>query len=157
MTGPALTGSSQPIGSGLDYGEREGHKEEPDRSQVGGCRVEGRPVYGHDGRDDAVACRRAGASSELRPCRCARCVAPRVHAVVEAKKLTVGPQGVLTQAERHSRGIRQQLRFQASQHVARRQRREDIDRSEVRAMLGGGMEHVGLVQQDDRRAAVLEQ
>jgi hypothetical protein len=27
----------------------------------------------------------------------------------------------------------------------------------VRAMLGGDMEHVGLVQQDDRRAAVLEQ
>ncbi len=31
--------------------------------------------------------------------------------MVEAKKLTVGPEGVLTQAERYSRGIRQQPRY----------------------------------------------
>jgi len=35
-----------------------------------------------------------------------------VRAVVEAKKLTVGPQGVLTQAERYSRGIEQLPRYQ---------------------------------------------
>lgn len=33
--------------------------------------------------------------------------------VVEAKKLTVGPQGVLTQAERYSRGIKQSPKYQA--------------------------------------------
>jgi type I restriction enzyme R subunit len=32
--------------------------------------------------------------------------------VVEAKKLTLGPQGVLTQAERYARGIDQQPRYQ---------------------------------------------
>src|SRR4051794_37069218 len=46
------------------------------------------------------------------PADYALCVAQRVQAVVEAKKLTVGPQGVLTQAERYSRGIQQQPRYQ---------------------------------------------
>lgn len=36
----------------------------------------------------------------------------RLQAVVEAKKVTVGSQGALTQAERYSRGIRQQPRWQ---------------------------------------------
>lgn len=35
-----------------------------------------------------------------------------VRGVVEAKKLTVGPSGVLTQAERYSRGIAQEPRYQ---------------------------------------------
>lgn len=35
-----------------------------------------------------------------------------IRAVVEAKKLTVGPRGVLTQAERYSRGIAQLPRYQ---------------------------------------------
>jgi type I restriction enzyme R subunit len=39
-------------------------------------------------------------------------VAQRIRAVVEAKKLTVGAQGVLPQAERYSRGIHQQPRWQ---------------------------------------------
>lgn len=46
------------------------------------------------------------------PADYALCVAQQIRAVVEAKKLTVGPQGVLTQAERYSRGIQQQLRWQ---------------------------------------------
>lgn len=33
------------------------------------------------------------------------CVDGRIVAVVEAKKLTLGPQNVLTQAERYSRGV----------------------------------------------------
>ena len=36
----------------------------------------------------------------------------RILGVVEAKKLTVGPDGVLTQAERYSRGIDQTPRYQ---------------------------------------------
>ena len=51
------------------------------------------------------------------PADYALCVAQRVMAVVEAKKLTVGPQGVLTQAERYSRGIQQQPRFQGEYGV----------------------------------------
>src|SRR5439155_21015488 len=51
------------------------------------------------------------------PADYALCVAQRVQAVVEAKKLTVGPQGVLTQAERYSRGIRQQPRYQGEYGV----------------------------------------
>ena len=37
--------------------------------------------------------------------------------MVEAKKLTIGPEGVLTQAERYSRGIRQQPRYQGEYGV----------------------------------------
>jgi type I restriction enzyme R subunit len=51
------------------------------------------------------------------PADYALCVAQRVQAVVEAKKLTVGPQGVLTQAERYSRGIQQQPRYQGEYGV----------------------------------------
>ena len=51
------------------------------------------------------------------PADYALCVAQRVQAVVEAKKLTVGPQGVLTQAERYSRGIDQQPRYQGEYGV----------------------------------------
>lgn len=51
------------------------------------------------------------------PADYALCVAQRVQAVVEAKKLTVGPTGVLTQAERYSRGIQQQPRFQGEYGV----------------------------------------
>jgi len=40
-----------------------------------------------------------------------------VVGVVEAKKLTVGPEGVLTQAERYSRGIRQTPRYQGEYGV----------------------------------------
>ncbi len=39
------------------------------------------------------------------PADYALCVAQRIQAVVEAKKLTLGPQGVLPQAERYSRAI----------------------------------------------------
>ncbi|HEX2682004.1 MAG TPA: DEAD/DEAH box helicase family protein, partial [Candidatus Dormibacteraeota bacterium] len=35
-----------------------------------------------------------------------------IRAVVEAKKVTIGPQGVLTQAERYSRGIHQEPAYQ---------------------------------------------
>jgi type I restriction enzyme R subunit len=51
------------------------------------------------------------------PADYALCVAQRIKAVVEAKKLTVGPQGVLTQAERYSRGIQQQPRWQGEYGV----------------------------------------
>jgi len=49
------------------------------------------------------------------PADYALCVAQQ--AVVEAKKLTLGPTGVLTQAERYSRGIHQQPRFQGEYGV----------------------------------------
>jgi type I restriction enzyme, R subunit len=39
------------------------------------------------------------------PADYALCDRERIQAVVEAKKLTVGPQGVLTQAERYSKGV----------------------------------------------------
>jgi type I restriction enzyme, R subunit len=51
------------------------------------------------------------------PADYALCVAQSVTAVVEAKKLTVGPHGVLTQAERYSRGVQQQPRFQGEYGV----------------------------------------
>jgi type I restriction enzyme R subunit len=51
------------------------------------------------------------------PADYALCVAQRIQAVVEAKKPTVGPQGVLTQAERYSRGIQQQQRWQGEYGV----------------------------------------
>lgn len=47
----------------------------------------------------------------------ALCADARVVGVVEAKKLTIGPQGVLTQAERYSRGIQQQPRYQGEYGV----------------------------------------
>lgn len=46
------------------------------------------------------------------PADYALCLQGSVQAVVEAKKITVGPQGVLTQAERYSRGIDQRPRYQ---------------------------------------------
>jgi type I restriction enzyme R subunit len=46
------------------------------------------------------------------PADYALCDQGRVHGVVEAKKLTLGPHGVLTQAERYSKGIAQQPRYQ---------------------------------------------
>jgi type I restriction enzyme R subunit len=46
------------------------------------------------------------------PADYALCNEGRVHGVVEAKKVTLGPQGVLTQAERYSRGINQVPRYQ---------------------------------------------
>ncbi len=51
------------------------------------------------------------------PADYALCADARVLGVVEAKKLTVGPQGVLTQAERYSRGIQQQPRYQGEYGV----------------------------------------
>ena len=51
------------------------------------------------------------------PADYALCDAGHVVGVVEAKKLTVGPEGVLTQAERYSRGIRQQPRYQGEYGV----------------------------------------
>ena len=51
------------------------------------------------------------------PADYALCADGRVLGVVEAKKLTIGPQGVLTQAERYSRGIQQQPRFQGEYGV----------------------------------------
>lgn len=51
------------------------------------------------------------------PADYALCVAQRVQAVVEEKKLSVGPHGVLTQAERYSRGIAQQPRYQGEYGV----------------------------------------
>ncbi|HET6382006.1 MAG TPA: hypothetical protein VFJ58_01335 [Armatimonadota bacterium] len=39
------------------------------------------------------------------PADYALCLGGRVAAIVEAKKLTLGPQGVLTQAERYTRGL----------------------------------------------------
>ena len=51
------------------------------------------------------------------PADYALCAAQRILAVVEAKKLTVGPHGVLTQAERYSRGIQQEPRFQGEYGV----------------------------------------
>ena len=46
------------------------------------------------------------------PADYALCDEGRVQAVVEAKKVTLGPQGVLTQAERYSKGIAQVPRYQ---------------------------------------------
>jgi len=46
------------------------------------------------------------------PADYALCAGGRVLAAVEAKKVTRGPQGVLTQAERYSRGIDAQPRYQ---------------------------------------------
>jgi type I restriction enzyme R subunit len=51
------------------------------------------------------------------PADYALCAEGRVVGVVEAKKLTIGPEGVLTQAERYSRGIRQQPRYQGEYGV----------------------------------------
>lgn len=51
------------------------------------------------------------------PADYALCADGRVVGVVEAKKLTLGPEGVLTQAERYSRGIRQQPRYQGEYGV----------------------------------------
>ena len=51
------------------------------------------------------------------PADYALCADDRVIGVVEAKKLTIGPQGVLTQAERYSRGIQQQPRYQGEYGV----------------------------------------
>src|SRR4051812_19145841 len=51
------------------------------------------------------------------PADYALCAAQRIQAVVEAKKLTVGSHGVLTQAERYSRGIQQQPRYQGEYGV----------------------------------------
>jgi type I restriction enzyme R subunit len=51
------------------------------------------------------------------PADYALCAEGRVVGVVEAKKLTIGPEGVLTQAERYSRGIRQQPRFRGEYGV----------------------------------------
>jgi type I restriction enzyme R subunit len=48
------------------------------------------------------------------PADYALCANGRVIGVVEAKKLTIGPQGVLTQAECYSRGIQQQPATKAS-------------------------------------------
>ncbi len=50
----------------------------------------------------------------VRPADYALCDRGQVQAVVEAKKLTVGPQGVLTQAERYSKGIAQLPRYQGA-------------------------------------------
>src|SRR5664280_101016 len=46
------------------------------------------------------------------PADYALCDAGQVRGVVEAKKVTIGPQGVLAQAERYSRGIRQVPMYQ---------------------------------------------
>ena len=46
------------------------------------------------------------------PADYALCADGRILGVVEAKKLTVGPGGVLTQAERYSKGIDQQPKYQ---------------------------------------------
>ncbi len=51
------------------------------------------------------------------PADYALCADGRVLGVVEAKKITLGPEGVLTQAERYSRGIRQQPRYQGEYGV----------------------------------------
>ena len=51
------------------------------------------------------------------PADYALCTDGRVLGVVEAKKLTIGPAGVLTQAERYSRGIQQQPRYQGEYGV----------------------------------------
>jgi len=51
------------------------------------------------------------------PADYALCVAHRIQAVVEAKKLAVSPQGALTQAERYSRGIQQTPRWQGEYGV----------------------------------------
>lgn len=46
------------------------------------------------------------------PADYALCASGAVHGVVEAKKLTIGPQGVLTQAQRYSKGITQVPKYQ---------------------------------------------
>src|SRR5581483_5185569 len=51
------------------------------------------------------------------PADYALCDDGRVIGVIEAKKLTIGPEGVLTQAERYSRGVRQQPRYQGEYGV----------------------------------------
>ncbi|MGY1681989.1 type I restriction endonuclease subunit R [Geodermatophilus sp. SYSU D01176] len=51
------------------------------------------------------------------PADYALCVDGQVRGVVEAKRLTVGPQGVLTQAERYSQGITQVPRYQGKYGV----------------------------------------
>lgn len=51
------------------------------------------------------------------PADYAMCDDGRVIGGVEAKKLTIGPEGVLAQAERYSRGIRQQPRYQGEYKV----------------------------------------
>lgn len=50
--------------------------------------------------------------TENGPADYALCASQRIDAVVEAKKVTVGPDGVLTQAERYSHGIDQTPRYQ---------------------------------------------
>lgn len=50
--------------------------------------------------------------TENGPADYALCANNRILGVVEAKKLTVGPGGVLTQAERYSKGIAQEPKFQ---------------------------------------------
>lgn len=48
------------------------------------------------------------------PADYALCDGGQVRGVVEAKKVAVGPQGVLTQAERYSKGIRQVPMYQGA-------------------------------------------
>ncbi len=43
----------------------------------------------------------------------------RIVGIVEAKKLTIGPQNVLTQAERYARGLSQSLFSPSSQNLCR--------------------------------------
>jgi type I restriction enzyme R subunit len=68
-------------------------------------------------REDALG-RSAAAVEEFEtangPADYALCNDGRVIGVVEAKKLTVGPQGVLTQAQRYSRGIDQKPKYPGS-------------------------------------------
>jgi type I restriction enzyme R subunit len=50
--------------------------------------------------------------TDIGPADYALCDDQRVQAIVEAKKVTLGPQSVLTQAERYSRAIPQEPRYQ---------------------------------------------
>ena len=89
------------------------------------------------------------------PADYALCVAQRIQAVVEAKKLTVGPQGVLTQAERYSRGIQQQPRWQGEYGVpflystnGEQIRFHDVRREQQPIALGGGLSHAAGAERD---------
>jgi type I restriction enzyme R subunit len=62
------------------------------------------PFEDHKPLDSCDRCAIEEYQTENGPADYALCVGGRILAIVEAKKLTLGPQNVLTQAERYSRG-----------------------------------------------------
>src|SRR5207244_12116550 len=66
--------------------------------------------------ESSIASYKRGAVEEFEtsngPADYALCDGGRAQGVVEAKKVTLGPQGVLVQAERYSEGVHQLPRYQ---------------------------------------------